>query len=131
MSLSTSRSRRVYGAGTEVVLHRELGERPAALGDVGDAAPDDVRGIVTDDLVAGESHRALGVDHPRDRTKGGRLAGTVRAEHHDDLALVDPQVQAAQHRDRAVAGDETGHLEQAHVPALRLMPPLRRRGTPR
>ena len=51
--------------------------------------------------------RALGRDHPADGPQRGGLAGAVGAEDHDDLALVDGEVDAVQHLDRAVAGVQT------------------------
>ena len=49
---------------------------------------------------------ALAVDHLADRPDGGGLAGAVGAEEDDDLAVVDVEVEPAQHLDRPVGGVE-------------------------
>ena len=47
---------------------------------------------------------ALGWQEPGERVVERGLAGAVAAEHRDDLAGADGEVDAAQHRQRAVAG---------------------------
>ncbi len=69
---------------------RELGERAAALGHLGDAEADDLLGRRLGDVVAVERDRALARDRARDRPHRRRLAGPVGAEDDDDLALARP-----------------------------------------
>jgi hypothetical protein len=44
-----------------------------------------------------EDDRSLGVDHAAQGTHCRGLAGTVRTEQHDDLALAHLEVEAVQH----------------------------------
>ena len=52
---------------------------------------------------------------------GGRLAGAVRAEEAEHLALRDPQVEAVERRALAIALDDAGELE-GHVRHARTVP---------
>ena len=68
------------------------------------------------------SNRTVPPDGPGDaryRLQQRRLAGAVRAEQGDDLALADVEVDAEQHLHVAVAHVEAPHVEQ-----------VRRRGRP-
>src|SRR5690606_20499223 len=57
-------------------------------------------------------------EQPGHGQQRGRLAGTVRAEQRDDLALLHRQVEVAHDRDPTVAGAQPPHLEQAaHGPS--------------
>ena len=64
-----------------------------------------------------ERDAGRGVDHARDRAQRRRLARAVRAEDHDDLALVDGEVEAVQHPHRAVAGPQLARPRAARVTA--------------
>jgi hypothetical protein len=135
-------------AHAEVVLDRECAEHVARLGHVADAARDQPVGGQRRDVLAGERHRAAPHRHqPEHRLDERRLAGAVRPDHADDLAVVEGQVAAVQDVDAGqVAGDEVVGREQPlgrglsrgrrHPPALRRhrRPPsrrARRRGTRR
>ena len=63
---------------------------------------------------AGEGDLALDRDHAADGPERGGLAGAVGAEHHDDLALLDLEVDAVQHLHRAVPA--------VHRPSARAAP---------
>ena len=91
----------------EVLLHRESREDPSCLGDEEDAgalAP----------VRRQARHVLTGHHHPpgsRRHQPGGdraerRLARTVRAEQRDDLALGHRDVDAVEHLDLAVSGDD-------------------------
>ena len=64
---------------------------------------------------------ALRLDEPGDRTERGRLAGAVRTEEGDDLALLDVQIQVADGDDLPVPGvkpfGSKHRRHRANVPA--------------
>ena len=90
-------------AEAQVLPHRELGERAAALGHVGDAEARDGVGPARAEPLAGEAELAVAPHRARDRAQRRRLAGAVRAEHGRDLALVDGERDAVQRLHRPVA----------------------------
>ena len=103
------------GAEAEILMHRELAEDAAPLGDVRDSDARDLfrRGSV--DPVAREAHSARGGDEPGDRTQSRRLARSVAAEHGYDLALPDAQRDAVQRFNLPVAGlHVVEHEERSH-----------------
>jgi hypothetical protein len=102
----------VVGAQPEVLLHGELGERAPALGDVGDAEPGHRVGALAAQGASVEGDAPRRADHAADGSQRGGLTGAVGAQHHRDLPLLDPQVQAPQDGDRAVAAAHVLELEQ-------------------
>ena len=104
------------GAHPQVVVDREAGEDVADLRDVADAAFDELVGAAPGDVFTTE-HHGTGADRhePEHRLQQRRLAGTVRPDDADDLALFDDEVAAMEDVDPGqVAGDDGGRLEQAH-----------------
>src|SRR4029077_8758935 len=91
------------GAEAQVLPDRELRERAATVGHMGDALARDRLGGALERL-APELHppRALDVD-VGDRSQNRRLARAVGAEHGDDLPFLDLQRDAAQDLKVAVA----------------------------
>ena len=77
-------------AEAQVLRHRQPGERAAALGHVRDAAPA-IPSRCASPARPGRRRRSARRRRtiPRDRPQRGRLAGAVRAEQRDHLALVD------------------------------------------
>ena len=110
----------------QVLPDRQLAEDAAALGNVRDASP---RGRLraARQLLSVEDDRAVARDHARDRAERRRLAGAVRAEQRDDLALVERQRDAVQRAHGPVARVNFTQLEEGHP---RSWSP-RRRDTPR
>src|SRR6202007_1134248 len=71
----------LVGAQFQVLEHGHPREDVPALGGEGDAAADDlVRWHVRDLLFAERDRPGAGRGEARDRTQGGRLPGTVRAD---------------------------------------------------
>ena len=66
-----------------------------------------------------DARARLRLDQPGDRLEQGRLAGAVRAEHHDDLARLHVEVDAGQRRVLAVAGREAADLKHRRLPDRR------------
>jgi hypothetical protein len=64
--------------------------------------------------LPGEANAPPRVDHLAQRPQGRRLAGAVGAEEDDHLAVVDREVDVAQHLNLAVAGAEARDLEEGH-----------------
>ena len=80
--------------------------------------------------LAGEADLAAPPHGVRDRPQRRRLAGAVRAEHGDDLALVDRERDAVQRLHRPVARRRRPRARAA-APRLGRSPRARRRGRPR
>ena len=81
-----------------------VGNTPWPPGHLGDAEGGDLVRRRVRDVAPVEDDRALvGLDHPADGLEQRRLAGAVRAEQRDDLALVDLEVDVEQHLHAAVA----------------------------
>src|SRR5262249_45676425 len=85
------------GPEAQVLLDREVHERPAPLRRVGDAEPHDVLGGLAVDALAVEAHLAAGLDHPADRAKRRGLAGPVGPEDRGDAAGLDLEGEALEH----------------------------------
>ena len=97
----------------EILAHRQIGENAPAFRHVDEPARDDLRRLGALDGHAVEMDRTgAGAHDARDRAIERRLAHAVGAEHGDDLAGVDAQVDAAQNLGLAVAGAEVAHREQ-------------------
>ena len=91
----------------------EAGERPGVAGRRHDAATDTCVGRDAGHVVAVEPDRpAAHRRGARDRAEDGRLAGTVRAEQRDDLAVADGEIDAVQHAHAVVRHDQVADLEQ-------------------
>ena len=83
---AASRRRRRFSA------HGERREHAVAAGHLHDAERGDLVRRGVGDLAPVEDHRAVvGLDHARDGLQQRRLAGAVRAEQRDDLALRRPR----------------------------------------
>ena len=82
-----------------------------------DAGRRDLLGSPATDVVLLEPDAPAGVDESRQRPERRRLPGTVGAEDHHDLALVDREVEPVQHPHRAVAAGQLLHREHAHCSA--------------
>ena len=96
----------------EVLEHGHPREELAPLGRLRDAARDDVvRRLVGDVLAAEADPAAPRMVEPVDRAQRRRLAGAVRAEQCDDLALAHLEGDALQRVDRAVVGVDPLELE--------------------
>ncbi len=99
------------GACDQIVLDRQILEDAATFEHLHDAALDDlVRRQAVEpfavelDIALGDL-AALGVQQPRDRLQGRRLAGAVGAEKGGDMPLLGGQRYALQHQNRAVVDD--------------------------
>src|SRR5882672_10587176 len=78
------------GVEAQVLVHGEVLVQAEALGHVADALLDPLR--LGGEVVA--HHRpaaAAGVEDPAQHADGGRLAGAVRPQHSEDLAVVDAE----------------------------------------
>ena len=103
-------------AEADVLLHREVREESALLGDVADAA------ILRCDEHAGRHHRVPADGHrPRirameagDHPKQGRLATTRRTEDGRRRPGGDVKVHSVQDRRRTVRGDDIAHHQLGH-----------------
>src|SRR5262249_54391281 len=99
------------------LVHPEVREDPPSLRDVDDATARDrvgrsafQRRSVEGDLARHQRQ------HPRQGAQRRRLAGAVRSEQRDDLALSDLEVDVEYDREAPVAGAKTACLEQrAHA----------------
>ena len=118
----------------EVLEHGHAREEAPPLRRLRDShLHDRVRGRVGD-VLAAEADRALArMVEAVDRAQRRRLAGAVRADQRDDLALVHLERDALQRLDRAVVGVDVLELQDDGVPGSRLShrasPPCR--GRPR
>ena len=87
----------------EVVLDGEFGERAATLRDVARARAARCRpGPCRRVLARRRSTLPVVSIMPADRPQGGGLAGAVGSEDHDDLAVVDMEVEPVQDLDRPI-----------------------------
>ena len=92
----------------EVLLHGQRTEHALAAGHLHDAERGDlVRWGVRDVPPVEHDRAAVGLDHTADRLQQRRLPGAVGAEQGDDLALLEFEVDVAQHGSLAVAGLDT------------------------
>src|SRR6478609_9883468 len=73
----------------------------------------------TGDVLSGEAHRSgVASDEAVDRLQHGRLAGSVRPDHGDDLIRIGLERNAAKYLRVVVAGLERVNLEQAHTTSI-------------
>ena len=116
----------------QIVEHRQRGEGAAPFGHVGDAATSHRLRCAVKDPAAFEDHLARRSHEARDRTQRGRLAGAVRAENRDEVAVFDAQVDAVERPRLAVARLDVSKLKERHAVVPAVTPrSARRRGTPR
>ena len=85
---------------------------PRPFGHVRDAAPRHRLGRAAEDLAAVEDHVPGRLHGAGDRAQRRRLAGAVRAEDRDEVAVVDAQRDAVQRADLAVARVDVAQLKQ-------------------
>src|SRR6478609_11403604 len=97
----------------EIVAHRQVRENPPALGNVNEATGDNRRRLLTLNRGAVEQDRAATRTHDAgDGAVECRFADAVRAEHGDDLARLDFQIDAAQHVGVAIPGAQRANVEK-------------------
>src|SRR3546814_13570216 len=84
----------------------------AALGDVGDAEPDDVLGRAALDGLAGEADLASGTDHAADGAQRRRLAGAVGTQNGGDRALAEGEIEPQPRTRLAVPGLKDAAFEK-------------------
>ena len=115
------------GAELEVLAHGHRAEQQPALGHERQALAHEALGPRRGDAGAavGDRPRADG-DEADDGLEQRRLAGAVRADDGDELALADGEVDVVQHLGVAVAGPDRRELEQRG--GVRHRRPPRRRG---
>ena len=107
----------LVGAHLEVLDHAHDREHPPALGHVADAERRRSRGpgrrrAACPSKRTPPDRRA---QQPGDRAQRRGLAGAVRAEQRDDLALLHGEADALERLDRAVLDGDVVELEQAHA----------------
>ena len=96
----------------KVLLHREVAEDPPSLRHERDAGTGDRLRTPATERGAGEPHVAACRRHDaHDRVQRRRLAGAVRADQTDELALCDAEGQVSDRADRSVAHLEPVELE--------------------
>src|SRR4029077_18879484 len=89
------RAAAAIGADLEILADAEIGEDAAALRHLDEAARDDGGGRGAGDLAAGEFYASRArPKQPGEHVVERRLAGAVAAQHRDDLALGDGEVDA-------------------------------------
>src|SRR5436190_2515561 len=99
----------------EVLAHGHAREAAPALRPLRDAEPDDLLRSRLPQLASLEFDRPLARRRePGDRAQGRRLAGTVRADQRDDLALVDLDRYPLQGLDVSVEAVDIVELEHRH-----------------
>src|SRR5262249_53076450 len=104
-------------ADLEILLDRQLGEDAPLLGHIAEAAPRDLMGRRTRDVLALEHDLANTLfNEADDRTEGRRLAGAVAPEQRNHLAAIDLEADIEQDVRRAVMAVEVGDAE-LHAPA--------------
>ena len=89
-------------------MHVLAAEQAAALGDVQQPEIDDAMRPRAGDVGWPSKDDAAGrrPQQARDRAQKRALAGAVAADQRDDVALLDREIDAAQHADMAVADIE-------------------------
>src|SRR5262249_4434776 len=111
--LRAARPCAAVAAEIEVLADAHVRENAPALRHVDQALRDDLGGArALDPFLRGADRAAPGAHHARDRAVERRLAGAVRAEHGDDLALVHGETDATQDLGRTITGVQSLHVEQ-------------------
>src|SRR5439155_23582598 len=122
----------------QILLHRQLAERPPPLRAVDQAALADLMRRQALDALSREPHLALEddvavcaalhplleADQPGDGAHQRRLAGAVRSDEAHELALLDAQRHAVEDRRLVVADGEVFHLKERHARTPGTLPPL-------
>ena len=107
-----------HAAEAEVLLHGQLGNGRAALGDQCDAHADDVLGLPAGDLHAVEGRGARhGLDEAGQGPHERRLAGAVGADHGRHLAARDLERDVGQRVHGSVVHGEAGDGEHQAAPS--------------
>ena len=102
-------------ADEHVVEHGHRPEELDVLERARDAAPDDaVRRRVQQALAVEVELARVGLVEPRDHVEERRLAGAVRADQPDDLALLDVERDVVDRDDAAEAAGDVADGEQRH-----------------
>ena len=97
----------------DVLLHRHVQEQPQRLERARDPARGDLVRLEAEQRLALEPDVAgVGLVDAGDEVEERRLAGAVRPDHADDLALVDVQVELVDAREPAEALRDALELEQ-------------------
>src|SRR5688572_14172832 len=101
-----------------VLQHRHAAERPVVLEGAHDAQARDAVRRQAEDRLAGKADLALvGVVGAGDDVEGGGLAGAVRADHAEDLALAQVEVETGHGGQPAEALGQAPYLEnRSHRP---------------
>ena len=103
--LRAARGGAAVAAEIEILAHRQVGEHPPPFRHLDEPARDDCRRLLVLDRFAVEADRAGTRAHDAgNRPVERRLADPVGAEHGDDLARLNDEVDAAQYFGFAVAG---------------------------
>ena len=99
----------------KVLQHRRLVEQLDVLEGPRDPQRGDLVRRARQDALALEAYVALGgVVEPRDQVEDRRLAGPVRPDQREDLALLDGERNLVDRHDAAEAQGDVVDLEQAH-----------------
>ena len=104
----------------QVVENGHLREQLDVLEGAGDAQVCDAMRLQADQVLAAEADRArVGLVEPRDAVEDGRLAGSVGADHGEDLAVVDREADTLDGLDRLEGELEVLDLEDGVVAPAR------------
>jgi hypothetical protein len=104
----------VDGPDAQVLLDGEIRERAPSLRDVGDPQAGHRFGRTPEDRATTEQDLTLRVDQAADGAQRRGLAGTVGAEDHRHVPLLDPEIDVVEHPHGPVAAAHVGDLEEAH-----------------
>src|SRR5688572_5409051 len=109
-------TRSIAPAQHQVVENGHLREQLDVLEGAGDAQVCDAMRLQADQVLAAEADRArVGLVEPRDAVEDGRLAGSVGADHGEDLAVVDREADTLDGLDRLEGELEVLDLEDGVV----------------
>jgi hypothetical protein len=116
------------GAELEILAHGQFGENAAPLRHQRDAGLDDLMRRQCEQVLPVEADaRAVLRSHQAcDGLEQRRLAGAVRAEHHDNLARLHVEIDAGERLMLAVAGGERANLKHRRLRGRRARLPSRR-----
>ena len=113
------------GAHLQILLHRHFQKHMPPLGDLCQAALDDLVGRNAMEVVTVEDHAAaLRMEQAGDRVEHGGFSRAVGADEGDDLPLPDRKGDALDRVDAAVIDLQVLHLKQclAHACTSLLLP---------
>src|SRR4051794_39972648 len=101
----------------QVLVDRHIAEQAASLGDVNDAAQDDLVSRQLGNILALKSDLpGGGPKNAGNDLHQGRFAGTIRAYDRDDLTGGDVKRQVTKDTDASVLGEDALHVKQAVAP---------------